>query len=321
MHNALDVTWLTGTAIGPGSSGAGLFRDEPLIGVLSGGEDPCTGGSTVFGSFRDFYPQIERWLSPEAQQLTRLTHLPLLSPASWYPATRGIIRVVNASDQYGYVTVHAIDDTGTRFAPMEIELDPWGASQLSSASLEDRIGEGEGFWRLELSTNLNLRAQAFMRFSDNNLAPMHDVIPLYSKTDSHYVYHAAKFFPAKHAAHVSWLRLINPTASSLRVDMVSAPDRGGDYSSFDRGRAVWIRLRPHESRWLSSEHLEEEVFGLGGRLGALTQGHHLFIRSSKPVWAMNLMRNPTGRFFNISTALREGVQTPRPARRPENLST
>ena len=232
LRNALDVTWLTGTAIGPGSSGAGLFRDEYLIGVLHGGEDPCTGGSTVFGSFGDFYPQIERWLSPEAQQPTRLTHLPLLSPASWYPATRGIIRVFNASDQYGYVTVHAIDDTGTRFAPMEIELDPWGASQLSSASLEDRIGDGEGFWRLELSTNLNLRAQAFMRFSDNNLAPMHDVIPLYSKTDGHYVYHANKFFPAKHATHVSWLRLINPTGSSLRVDMVSAPDRGGDYSSF-----------------------------------------------------------------------------------------
>ena len=84
--------------------------------------------------------------------------------------------------------------------------------------------------------------------------------------------------------------------------MVSAPDRGGDYSSFDRGRSVWIRLRPHESRWLSSEDFEKGTPGLGGRLGALTQGHHLFIRSRKPLWAMNLMLNPTGRFFNIYTA-------------------
>ena len=298
--DGLGVRWERG-ATEPGSSGGGLFRDGYLIGVLSGFNELCFGGESLAGSFRDFYPQIKRWLSPDTRPI-QISHLPLLSPASWYPAVRGIVRVVNSSEDHGYVRLYAIDDTGTRFDPYEIELGPLQASQFSSATLEDFIGDGTGFWRLEISTNLDIRAQAFMRFIDNNLAPMHDVIPIYSQTEGYYRYHANKFFPAKHATHVSWLRLINPTAASLRVDMVSAPDRGGDYSSFDRGRSVWIRLRPHESRWLSSEHFEEGKPGLGGRLGALTQGHHLFIRSRKPLWAMNLMRNPTGRFFNLSTA-------------------
>ena len=298
--DGLSVVWERG-ATEPGSSGAGLFRGEYLVGVHSAGDEFCFAGESTSGSFRDFYPQIERWLSPDTRPI-QISHLPLLSPVSWYPAVRGIVRVVNSSEHQGYVSAYMIDDAGTRFGPVETQLGPWQASQFSSADLEDIVGTGEGFWRLEISTNLDIRAQAFMRFVDNNLAPMHDVIPIYSKTESHYWYHANKFFPAKHATHVSWLRLINPTASSLRVDMVSAPDRGGDYSSFDRGRSVWIRLRPHESRWLSSEDFEEGTPGLGGRLGALTQGHHLLIRSTKPLWAMNLMRNPTGRFFNISTA-------------------
>ena len=306
LRDLLIVNWER-SATEPGSSGAGLYREGHLVGVILGSDDLCYGGEGVAGSFRDFYPQIKRWLSPDTRPI-QISHLPLLSPAFWYPAVRGIVRVVNSSEEPGYVTVHAIDDAGTRFDPFEIELGPMQASQFSSATLEDSIGEGEGFWRLELSTNLDIRAQAFMRFADNNLAPMHDVIPVYKKTESHYWYHANKFFPDKHLTHVSWLRLTNPTAASLRVDMVSAPDRGGDYSSFDRGRSVWIRLRPHESRWLSSEDFEEGKPGLGGRLGALTQGHHLFIRSRKPLWAMNLMLNPTGRFFNISTAQVSSVE-------------
>ena len=306
LRDLLIVNWDRG-ATESGSSGAGLHREGHLVGVILGGDDLCYGGGDAAGSFRDFFPQIKRWLSPDPRSV-QISHLPLLSPASWYPDVRGIVRFVNSSEEPGYVTVHAIDDTGTRYGPLEIDLGPMQASQFSSASLEDSIGEGEGFWRLEISTNLDIRAQAFMRFVDNNLAPMHDVIPVYKKTDSHYWYHANKFFPDKHRTHVSWLRLTNPTAASLRVDMVSAPDRGGDYSSFDRGRSVWIRLRPHESRWLSSEHFEEGKPGLGGRLGALTQGHHLFIRSRKPLWAMNLMRNPTGRYFNISTAQVSSVE-------------
>ena len=300
LRDALEVNWELGVTE-PGSSGGGLFHDKYLVGVNAGWDEICIRGEATVGSFRDFYPQIERWLSPDTRPI-QISHLPLLPPAFWYPAVRGIVRVVNSSEDHGYVTVHAIDDTGTRFDPYEIELGPLQASQFSSADLEDIVGTGEGFWRLEISTNLDIRAQAFMRFVDNNLAPMHDVIPIYSQTEGYYWYHANKFFPAKHATHVSWLRLINPTASSLRILVVSAPDRGGDYSSFARGRFVWIRLRPHESQWLSSEDFEKGTPGLGGRLGALTQGHHLFIRSTRPLWAMNLMRNLTGRFFNLSTA-------------------
>ena len=65
VKNAIHVQWSQG-ATEAGSSGGGLFDREEgrLVGVLSGGSEQCEGGNDSFGSFGDFFPQAQRWLSP-----------------------------------------------------------------------------------------------------------------------------------------------------------------------------------------------------------------------------------------------------------------
>ena len=247
LHNALRVDWNRG-ATEPGSSGGGLFRGDHLIGVISGG-DACSGQATI-GSFRDFYPHIERWLDPANYRPVRLHHLPLLSPASHAPQI-GVVRIVNRSKREGTVTIHAIDDAGMRIGPGEVELDPWEAIQFDSDDVEAVTGPGEGYWRLELSTTLDIRSQAFIHAPDGTLAPVHDVVPLDGETDNYHWYHVKKFFPARHEQQ-SWLRLINPTADALDVMLLAVTDQGVELP--DR---VHLTLEPHEARWVSAAQLEE----------------------------------------------------------------
>ena len=301
VHNALRVDWARGTTEG-GSSGAGLFRSDYLIGVHSAAAIACKDAAWA-GSFRDFYPHIERWLDPANYRPVRLHHLPLLSPASHAPRI-GVVRIVTVGDRGGTVAIYAIDDAGARFGPGEVELEGWEAIQFDSADVEALTGIGEGYWRLELSTTLNIRSQAFIRAPDGTLAPVHDVVPLADETDGFHLYHVKKFFPARHEQQ-SWLRLINPTADELEVIMVSVPDWGGELLDF-ADRNVSLTLEPHAARWLSATHLEEGDSGLRGSLGELRRGHYLLVRADKPLWVMNLVRTPEGQFVNLSTAVPAG---------------
>ena len=296
LNNALRVDWARGTTEG-GSSGGGLFRGDYLIGVHSA-STTCKDAAWA-GSFRDFYPHIERWLDPANYRPVRLHHLPLLSPA-YYAHQIGVVRIVNRSKREGTVTIHAIDDAGARFGPSEVELDAWEAIQFDSADVEAVTGPGEGYWRLEVSTTLAIRSQAFIRAPDGTLAPVHDVVPLDGETDNYHWYHVKKFFPARHDQQ-SWLRLINPTADALDVMLLAVTDQGVELP--DR---VHLTLEPHEARWVSAAQLEEGDSGLRGSLGELRRGHHLFVAAGKPLWVMNLVRTPEGQFVNLSTAVPAG---------------
>ena len=68
VENAVAAEWSEGVTEG-GASGSGLFlRDGGhLVGVLSHGPSPCGNHDTdMYGPFRDFYPQVSRWLdSPD----------------------------------------------------------------------------------------------------------------------------------------------------------------------------------------------------------------------------------------------------------------
>ena len=66
VENAIAAQWSEGVTEG-GASGSGLFlRDDGLlVGVLSHGPWPCGSQDTdMYGPFRDFYPQVSRWLDP-----------------------------------------------------------------------------------------------------------------------------------------------------------------------------------------------------------------------------------------------------------------
>ena len=78
VTNAYRVYWDEG-AIEPGSSGSGLFLDNSvyLIGVASATNDRC-GSPSSWGSFRDFWPKVERWLGPTS---ATLVSIPSSTPA------------------------------------------------------------------------------------------------------------------------------------------------------------------------------------------------------------------------------------------------
>ena len=65
VSNAIAVTWSEGTTEG-GSSGSGLFlrSGDYLVGGLSHGPNCGPRITDRYGPFRDFYPQIARWLDP-----------------------------------------------------------------------------------------------------------------------------------------------------------------------------------------------------------------------------------------------------------------
>ena len=61
VEDAIPIAVTDGATEG-GSSGSGLFIDEYLVGVLSGGVG-CS--DATYGRFSDFFPHVRRWLRPD----------------------------------------------------------------------------------------------------------------------------------------------------------------------------------------------------------------------------------------------------------------
>ena len=75
-EDAIMVDWSEGTTEG-GSSGAGLFAGEYLVGVHSGSSvnpSSCSRRHAFAGAFSDFYPRIRRWLEASAPPPPRDDH-------------------------------------------------------------------------------------------------------------------------------------------------------------------------------------------------------------------------------------------------------
>ena len=75
------------------------------------------------------------------------------------------MRVVNRSGRAGEVAVAAFDDTGRRYGPLTLAIGAGETKHFNSGDLErgnagkglsGRTGAGEGHWRLELSSGLDI---------------------------------------------------------------------------------------------------------------------------------------------------------------------
>ena len=84
----------------------------------------------------------------------------------------GFVRVENRFDESGSVEITAIDDARERFGPVSLEIDAGEVAAFTSRHLEEGsaerglsagVGDGEGHWRLELDTDLEIAAQAYAR--------------------------------------------------------------------------------------------------------------------------------------------------------------
>ena len=112
--------------------------------------------------------------------------IPLFVSASDASGAEGYVRIVNRSDASGEVRIEGYDDAGVRHGPVTLPLGAGEAVHLGATDLErgngalglsGSLGAGEGDWRLEMSSALDLEVLGYVRSADGFLSAMHDVVP------------------------------------------------------------------------------------------------------------------------------------------------
>ena len=225
--------------------------------------------------------------------------LPLFLPKSTL-GRQGFARVINRSEESGSVQIYAVDDDGRRRGPLSLTVDAGAAAHFNSADLEDgnldkglsgSTGAGAGDWRLELTSDLDMEALAYVRTDDGFVTTMHDIAP--RQANHHRI---AVFNPGSNRNQVSLLRLVNPTKASARISIRGIDDAG------DPSARVELTLPAGQARTYSAWELESGGGDLQGSLGDGTGKWQLEVASDQPVLAMSLLESPTGHLTNLSVA-------------------
>ena len=236
---------------------------------------------------------------PETAASGLLT-LPLVLPAEDGAGREGFMRIVNRSGQAGTVAVTAIDDTGERFGPVTLALDAYEAVHLTSRDLERGsagiglpvgVGDGEGSWRLEFDSALDVVALGYIRTSDGFHTSMHDVVPVAEGA------HRVLFFnPGSNTSKVSHLRIVNPGTTEAEVTVTGRDDAGDPASG-----TVSLTLPAGGARTLTAQALEAGGEGFEGSLGDGAGKWRLTVTASRAIEVMSLLQTRTGHLSNVST--------------------
>ena len=217
---------------------------------------------------------------------------------------QGFVRIINRSNRAGRVRIHAVDDMGRRFGPVSLSLDARESAHLNSEDLEEGnvskglpagVGSGDGDWRLELSTGLDIEPRAYVRTSDGFLTSIHQVA---AQSDEDGMRHLVPIFnPGSNRDQESRLRLINLSDGNARIVVRGLDDRG----VAPPGGVVSLTLPPGAARMLSAQQLEEGDDTFSGRFGDGSGKWQLFVSANRPIEVMSLLHSrPTGNLTNLS---------------------
>ena len=258
-------------------------------------------------------------LVPASGALAQQQHsLPLINAA--HGTQQGFVRIVNRSDGAGAVRIVAIDDSGERFGPVSLSLAALETRHFNSNDLEDGherrlpgsgIGDGEGDWRLELTTELDIEPLAYLRTSDGFVTTMHDVVqpelvPANSPGDEVSLRHHVQFFnPASDTAPESRLRLINSSGVEIVATIKGLDDAGASPLNGD----ITVTLPPYGAHTINSSQLEEGDDGFEGSFGNGFNKWQLFVSAagsahgeSRPIQVVSMLfSSGTGNLTNLST--------------------
>ena len=238
------------------------------------------------------------------------THtLPLFISAS-HQALQGFVRIINRSDRDGSVTIHAVDDAGDRFGPVTLSLKAKATQHFNSDDLRDgapekglsgSIEDGQGNWRLELETDLDIDPLAYTRpRGDGFLTSSHDVV---AEVES-MRWHVPIFNPGNNTAQHSWLRVANTSGTDTEVVIEGLDDRG----AAPPGNEVRFTLPPNAARMLSAKALEEGAsesdFEFDGSFGDGSGKWQLFVSADQPIQVMSLLLSQSGHLTNLSSTTR-----------------
>ena len=228
--------------------------------------------------------------------------VPLFPSASDALGRQGFARVINHDDEAGEVTINAYDDQGASSGPLTLTIGAGETVHFNSADLENGnagkglsggTGPGEGDWRLELDSELDIEVLSYIRTGDGFLTAMHDTAP--EGDDGHRI---AIFNPGSNTNQQSRLRLVNRGDADASVTITGADDKGRSLS--EGATAV---LAAHSSVTYTAAELESgNADGLTGSIGDGSGKWRLTVRSEQDIVAMSLLSSPTGHLTNLSTA-------------------
>ena len=240
-------------------------------------------------------------IASAAQEPEEAQTIPYLPSASDAPGRLGIVRVINYSDESGEVSITAIDDEGQSYGPATLSIDAGESMQFNSGDLEsgnaekglsDGVGAGEGAWRLELTSGLDIEVLSYVRSADGVLAAIHDTVP---HEDGRH--HVVFFNPGSNTARWSRLRLVNPGEAAAEVSITGVDARGES-----PGSEVTTTIPAGAARTFASAVLESGGEGLEGALGDGEGKWRLTVDSEQPLVVMSLLVDAMGRLTNLSTA-------------------
>ena len=234
--------------------------------------------------------------------------VPLFLSGSDPLGRQGFVRVENLSDVAGTVRIDAFDDTDRAYERVTLtlaahEVRPFNSDDIElgnvSKGLAGSTGSGEGDWRLELSSDLEIDVLAYIRTQDGFLTSMHELAP--SRDNAQRV---AFFNPGSNVQQVSTLRLTNRGDGSTTATITGVDDAGA------LGGLVFVVVPAGRTVELTAAQLEQGGDdGVEGQLGDGVGKWRLQVESNGPLTVMSVLESPTGHLANLSTAPGRGALT------------
>ena len=240
--------------------------------------------------------------------------VPLFPASADAKGRQGFLRVINHSNQDGTVTISAFNNTDWEYEPITLSIGANKTQQFNSDDLElgnedkgltGSTGIGQGDWRLELSSHLDISVMAYVRTPGGFLTSVHDLVMGHEEG----VYHRVAIFnPGSNTSQVSVLRVMNLNEEDATVIVRGIDDLGespGTDVSFVVPAGKFRTIKSIELELGEREFSESEIGfedeALEGALGDGGGKWQLTVQSSVPVLVMSVLENPTGHLTNLST--------------------
>ena len=217
---------------------------------------------------------------------------------------QGFLRIQNYSSDATDVEIRAIDNGGQRYGPLRIRLGPWQSAHFNSTDIEkgnpDKglnkgLGDGQGWWRLQLRSSTQIFATSYVRTPDGFLTSIHDTTPAFEGEDISFL--VPMFNPASNVNQQSYLWFTNLSRQTNNISVYGVDDAG--VSGLE---AVRFSIDGMVSVTLDAKELESGIPDINsGRFGDGKGKWRLIVEADQPLRVLSLMVTPQGHITNLST--------------------
>ena len=240
------------------------------------------------------------------------------------------------------MAIHAIDDTGTRYGPIALDLEAGQAGAFNSEHVlayvlaceftkeeSERMSNGaDETWWLSLATELDIEPLAYIRTEDGFVTSINEVARTTRGAKGEILHYVPFFNPGSNMRQASRLHLSNSGRGDVAVTIAGRDSRGAAAPegmvtlTLPAGRACMLNARTLESGKPESGSGEctGKDFHFDGRLGDGVGKWSLFvIAEGSDVRVMSLLESPDGHMTNMSTTNRMPAGRPAPGKELDHL--